>query len=81
MAVPSGASQRAALSTGGATAGDSSKGRRWRLQDFDIGKSLGKGKFGNVYLARERTTKYVVALKVREPRIRTFETQHSLPDF
>lgn len=41
-----------------------SKARRWQLSDFDIGKSLGKGKFGNVYLARERSTKYIIALKV-----------------
>ena len=41
-----------------------SKTRRWQLSDFDIGKSLGKGKFGNVYLARERSTKYIIALKV-----------------
>ncbi|XP_033754931.1 serine/threonine-protein kinase Aurora-2-like [Pecten maximus] len=39
-------------------------GQRWSLQDFDIGRPLGKGKFGNVYLAREKSTKYVVALKV-----------------
>eukprot|EP00937_MAST-01D_sp_MAST-1D-sp2_P005104 g5104.t1 len=39
-------------------------GRRWKLDDFDIGKKLGDGKFGNVYLAREKKTKYVVALKV-----------------
>ena len=45
-------------------AGEEHKGRRWKLCDFDIGKSLGKGKFGNVYLARERSTKYIVALKV-----------------
>ena len=44
---------------------DKGKGRRWQLSDFDIGKSLGKGKFGNVYLARERSTKYIIALKVR----------------
>jgi serine/threonine protein kinase len=36
----------------------------WALDDFEIGKPLGKGKFGNVYLARERKTQYVVALKV-----------------
>jgi serine/threonine protein kinase len=36
----------------------------WKLSDFDIGKPLGKGKFGNVYLAREKKSKYVVALKV-----------------
>lgn len=38
--------------------------RIWKLSDFDIGKPLGKGKFGNVYLAREKKSKYVVALKV-----------------
>lgn len=38
--------------------------KNWTLQDFDIGRPLGKGKFGNVYLAREKKTKYVVALKV-----------------
>ena len=46
------------------SAAASSKSRRWQLSDFDIGKSLGKGKFGNVYLARERSTKYIIALKV-----------------
>jgi len=39
-------------------------GNRWTLQDFDIGRPLGKGKFGNVYLAREKKSKYIVALKV-----------------
>lgn len=38
--------------------------KRWSLDDFDIGKPLGKGKFGNVYLAREKNSKYIVALKV-----------------
>lgn len=40
------------------------KDRRWQLSDFDIGKPLGRGKFGNVYLARERQTKFIIALKV-----------------
>lgn len=31
---------------------------------FEIGKPLGKGKFGRVYLARHRTSGYVCALKV-----------------
>lgn len=39
-------------------------GTRWCLDDFEIGKPLGRGKFGKVYLARERRTKYIVALKV-----------------
>ena len=37
---------------------------RWTLDNFEIGRPLGKGKFGNVYLAREIKSKYVVALKV-----------------
>ncbi|EDV21284.1 uncharacterized protein TRIADDRAFT_30577, partial [Trichoplax adhaerens] len=38
--------------------------KRWTLDDFDIGRPLGKGKFGSVYLAREKQSKYIVALKV-----------------
>lgn len=38
--------------------------KKWCLNDFEIGKPLGKGKFGNVYLAREKKSLYVVALKV-----------------
>uniref|UniRef100_A0A0G4I2D9 Aurora kinase n=1 Tax=Chromera velia CCMP2878 TaxID=1169474 RepID=A0A0G4I2D9_9ALVE len=36
---------------------------RWSLQDFDLGRKLGSGGFGSVYLARERRSKFVVALK------------------
>jgi hypothetical protein len=38
--------------------------KRWCLEDFDVGRALGKGKFGRVYLAREKKSGYVVALKV-----------------
>lgn len=38
--------------------------RQWSLVNFDIGRALGRGKFGNVYLAREKETKFVIALKV-----------------
>ena len=38
--------------------------RKWSLQDFEIGKPLGNGKFGKVYLAREKKTHFIVALKV-----------------
>lgn len=50
----------------GSASGDQSQsGRRvWSLNDFDIGRPLGKGKFGNVYLAREKQSKFIVALKV-----------------
>ena len=38
--------------------------RCWSLSDFEIGRRLGRGKFGKVYLAREKQSKYVVAIKV-----------------
>lgn len=38
--------------------------RPWTLNDFDIGKPLGKGKYGSVYMAREKRSKYIVGLKV-----------------
>jgi serine/threonine protein kinase len=36
----------------------------WSIRDFKIGKHIGKGKYGHVYLARERRSKHIVALKV-----------------
>ena len=39
-------------------------GKQWCLNDFEIGKPLGRGTFGSVYLARERKSKYIVAIKV-----------------
>lgn len=33
--------------------------KRWSLTDFDIGKPLGRGKFGNVHLAREKQLRIV----------------------
>lgn len=38
--------------------------RQWSLKDFEIGRPLGRGKFGDVYLARERKSKFIVAIKV-----------------
>ena len=40
------------------------RGQQWSINDFEIGKPLGKGKFGSVYLAREKRSKYIVAIKV-----------------
>ncbi|XP_018416173.1 PREDICTED: aurora kinase A, partial [Nanorana parkeri] len=40
------------------------KKKQWSLEDFEIGRPLGKGKFGNVYLAREKQSKFILALKV-----------------
>ena len=41
-----------------------SQPKQFHLGMFEIGKPLGKGKFGRVYLARERSTGFVCALKV-----------------
>ena len=38
--------------------------KKWVLTDFDIGRPLGKGKFGNVYLARHKETSFIIAMKV-----------------
>ncbi|KAA0716477.1 Aurora kinase B [Triplophysa tibetana] len=38
--------------------------KKLTIKNFDIGRPLGKGKFGNVYLARERKLNVIVALKV-----------------
>ena len=38
--------------------------KQWTLNDFEIGRLLGKGKFGNVYSAREKRSKYIVAMKI-----------------
>jgi hypothetical protein len=38
--------------------------REWKLSSFDIGRPLGKGKFGRVYMVRTKSEpKYIVALK------------------
>ncbi|XP_029287315.1 aurora kinase A [Cottoperca gobio] len=46
------------------SANSSGSNNRWSLENFDIGRPLGKGKFGNVYLAREQQSKFILALKV-----------------
>ncbi|ENN72195.1 hypothetical protein D910_07853, partial [Dendroctonus ponderosae] len=52
---------------------------KWALTDFDIGRPLGKGKFGNVYLAREKKSKFIVALKVLfKNDIKEFNNEHQV---
>ena len=41
-----------------------SRPKSWQLSHFEVGKRLGRGKFGNVYQAREKQHRVVVALKV-----------------
>jgi len=34
------------------------------LKDFDIGKNLGRGRFGSAYLSREKESRFVLCLKI-----------------
>ncbi|KAM7470337.1 hypothetical protein LguiA_008520 [Lonicera macranthoides] len=53
--------------------------KQWSLEDFEIGKPLGKGKFGRVYLAREIKSQYIVALKVIfKEQIEKYRFHHQL---
>lgn len=47
---------------------EESSTRKWKLSDFVLGKQLGKGKFGVVYVAYEKKTKKTVALKILDKR-------------
>ncbi len=42
--------------------------RQYSLNDFEVGKKLGKGKFGKVYCVRDKQTGYVCALKAMEKK-------------
>lgn len=65
----------------------------WRLSDFDVGTKLGSGKFGRVYLAREKTgRRTILAIKsikkedIKKERIkyqlvREIEIQRQLHNF
>lgn len=37
---------------------------KWSKDDFELGAGLGRGKFGRVFVAREKKTHYMVAMKV-----------------
>jgi Protein kinase domain/B-box zinc finger len=44
---------------------EETKQRKWVKDDFEVQGALGKGRFGNVYLAKEKLTRCQVALKVQ----------------
>lgn len=48
----------------GSSLGSDTSDRPWCSKDFSIGKAIGKGKFGNVYLAKVKKDRSAVALKV-----------------
>ena len=60
-----------------ATSGPSNK--KWSLKDFEIGKPLGRGKFGDVYLAREKKSKFIVAIKaIKKKQLLKAGVEHQL---
>eukprot|EP01041_Mallomonas_annulata_P001708 gene1708-3307_t len=62
-----------------ATIEKAKKGQQWKLKDFEIGRPLGRGKFGDVYLARERKTKFIVALKaIKKSQLFKAGVEHQL---
>merc|ERR1719498_1123993 len=53
--------------------------RRWTLKDFEIGRPLGRGKFGDVYLARERKSKFILAIKaIKKSQLLKAGVEHQL---
>lgn len=66
FAVKTPSARGSGISATPAAAAAAAAGHRPKLHlgMFEIGKPLGKGKFGRVYLARHRTSGYVCALKV-----------------
>jgi hypothetical protein len=62
--APPAQQQGPAVAERASTASSSQQTQQWHLSDFDIGRPLGRGKFGNVYLAREKKSNFIVALKV-----------------
>ncbi|KAJ0431948.1 putative protein kinase Aur family [Helianthus annuus] len=53
--------------------------KRWTLNDFDIGKPLGRGKFGHVYIAKEKRSNHIVALKVLfKSQLKQSQVEHQL---
>lgn len=38
--------------------------KEWKVSDFEFGKKLGRGRFGNAYLVREKKSGLLLVLKV-----------------
>lgn len=56
--------------------------RKFTIEDFELGSKLGKGKYGDVYIARELNTNLIVALKIlNKNTIRELRAQKQVTDF
>mmetsp|Transcript_1825 Transcript_1825/g.2881 ORF Transcript_1825/g.2881 Transcript_1825/m.2881 type:complete len:410 (+) Transcript_1825:135-1364(+) len=53
--------------------------KKWSIDSFVLGRALGKGKFGNVYLGRDKESQKYIALKVLfKAPLRAANSVHSL---
>jgi aurora kinase len=53
--------------------------KNWTIDDFEMGRPLGKGKFGQVWLARDKNRGYIVALKIiKKSEVRSSENTRQL---
>ena len=53
--------------------------KQWKIADFHLGRALGQGRFGNVYLAKVKKSKCVLALKIMFKKdIRDAGLQHQV---
>ena len=43
--------------------------KKFTIDDFEVGAKLGNGRFGDVYLAREKKSSYIVALKILNKKV------------
>jgi aurora kinase len=76
---PSAATTTTTTTTKKETTTTTTNAKVWTLDDFDVGRPLGRGKFGAVYLARERSSGYVVALKVlHKQQLAASRVEHQL---
>ena len=53
--------------------------KEWKLKHFELGPKLGTGMFGQVFLAREKKTKFIVALKkLSKDQLLQAQVEHQL---
>jgi len=49
---------------------------KWTLEDFEIGRKLGSGRFGRVYLVREKKNNFICAIKtIFKRQIESYQMQ------
>jgi serine/threonine protein kinase len=51
----------------------------WRIEDFDVGPAVGKGRFGHVYACRDKRSGALVAIKILfKDKLESYGVVHQL---